>query len=219
MPQSDGHDNKAALPVVRGTKLGPGHWVMGLAAAVMVLLWAGGDDFNAWLRYQRSAILHGEVWRLVTGHIVHVNFRHMALNVAGGAVMAALFSRTFALRHWLVIAAASLFVIDAGFLLRDRTLESYVGFSGILHGILAAGMLAWWRTESGLLAFALTVITVGKLAWEQWEGPVTLAGDDFTVIVNAHLYGAIGGGIVGAILLARNAIPRRSSPTKDTTVE
>src|SRR5712671_3952534 len=201
------HDhNKRRLWVARDH---PGWWLMGLAAALMVLFWLGGERITSTLQYQRSAIAQGEYWRLLTGHLVHAGFRHMSLNLAGGAVIAAHFARTYSLRNLSFILLASVVAIDLGLLFRDRDLETYVGLSGVLHGVLAAGTIAWWRTEQLGLALTLTSITVGKLLWEQFQGPVTLAGDGLTVIVNAHLYGAIGGGVLGAVLFATNRVPRR----------
>jgi rhomboid family GlyGly-CTERM serine protease len=188
--------------------VGPGLWIVGLSAALLVLLWAVGEGATEVLRYRRSAIMEGEWWRLITGHLVHGGFQHTLLNVAGGLVMTALFLRTYSRNQWLLILLGSLIVIDIGFLVRDRYLESYVGFSGVLHGVLAAGALAWWRTESRIMAFAITAITVGKLAWEQWEGPVSLASG-MTIIVNAHLYGAIGGALVGAFCLRSDKVSSR----------
>src|SRR5690242_13776108 len=98
----------------------PGLWLMGLAALVMVLFWLLGDRATSALQYDRHAIFRGEYWRLVTGHLVHAGFRHMALNLAGGAIMAALFARTYSLRHWTLILIVSLVAIDLGFLFRDR---------------------------------------------------------------------------------------------------
>ena len=194
--------------------IGACYWLVGLVAALLVLLWAGGKGVTEVLQYRRSAILDGEWWRLITGHFVHAGFRHMALNVAGGVVMTALFLRTYSRGQWMLILAVSLVVIDLGFLLRDRWLETYVGFSGVLHGGLAAGALAWWRTEARPLALAISIVTVGKLAWEQWEGPVSLAGDGMTIIVNAHLYGAIGGALVGAFFVLTRKV---SAPVTNRT--
>jgi hypothetical protein len=55
----------------------------------------------------------------------------------------------------------------------------------------------WWRTESRTMALALSAIVLGKLIWEQWHGALPLAGE-MTVIVDAHLYGAIGGALAAA---------------------
>jgi rhomboid family GlyGly-CTERM serine protease len=152
------------------------------------------------LRYDRVAILEGgEYWRLLTGHFVHASLRHAALNLAGLAVIAALFPRHYTVRAWLAIGCASLIAIDVGFVGNEPQLAWYVGLSGVLHGALAAGAIAWWRVESKPLALALTVILVAKLAWEQLSGALPFAGD-LTVIVNAHLYGALGGALAGAVL-------------------
>jgi membrane associated rhomboid family serine protease len=87
-----------------------------------------------------------------------------------------------------------MFAIDLGFLLLEPQLKWYVGASGVLHGALAAGAIAWWRTESRTMALTLSAIVFGKLAWEQVHGALPLAGE-MPVIVDAHLYGAIGGAI------------------------
>jgi hypothetical protein len=55
------------------------------------------------------------------------------------------------------------------------------------------------------------VITFGKLFWEQWQGPVSFAGDNMKVIVNAHLYGAIGGGVAGAVFLSMGKVSARAA--------
>ena len=71
----------------------------------------------------------------------------------------------------------------------------------VRHGLLAAAVVAVStrrRTESMIVGLLL----LAKLAWEQWAGPLggseALAGGD--VVVNAHLYGAVGGAVTAAIL-------------------
>jgi hypothetical protein len=80
-----------------------------------------------------------------------------------------------------------------------------VGFSGVLHGLMAAGLCAWlWRTPdviTGLVAglFAL------KLGWEHWLGPLPFTASTLAVPVihEAHSYGAIGGAAAALWLLWR----------------
>ncbi|MFL6551463.1 MAG: rhombosortase, partial [Povalibacter sp.] len=81
----------------------------------------------------------------------------------------------------------------------EPQLQWYVGLSGVLHGALAAGAIAWWQHETRALASALTLVLVGKLCWEQWQGALPLSGD-MLVIVDAHLYGAVGGLFAGVVL-------------------
>lgn len=154
------------------------------------------------LRYERTAVLAGQVWRLVTGHLVHSSAAHLLLNLAGLGLIAGLFPRDYSLRQWLLIAACSLVSIDIGFVFYEPQLQWYVGLSGLLHGALAAGAVAWWRHETKPLALVLSVIFVAKLAWEQRHGALPFSGD-MAVIVDAHLYGAIGGALAGLWIWCR----------------
>ena len=71
-----------------------------------------------------------------------------------------------------------------------------------MHGLFAAGLLAslWAGNRAEWLLLALFV---AKIAWEQLVGPTpgtaALAGGN--VIVDAHLYGAIGGSLTALALL------------------
>lgn len=178
---------------------GVGWWLVGLALGAFVLLWLGGDSVRLALRYERQPILDGEYVRLITGHLVHFDLRHLALNVAGAVLIAFLFLRTYSIPQWVSVLIVSMIVIDVGFLLFEPQLDWYVGASGVLHGALAAGAVAWWRTESRWFATILSAIVVGKLWHEQVQGALPLAGE-LPVIVDAHLYGAIGGGATAILL-------------------
>jgi rhomboid family GlyGly-CTERM serine protease len=192
--------NRPAPTVVSSIQ---GAWLVGLLAAVLVLLWFTGETGRDLLRYERAAVLQGQYWRLLTGHLVHGSGQHLLLNAVGLGLIAALFPREYSLRGWLLILASSVVTIDLGFVLLEPQLQWYVGLSGVLHGALAAGALGWWRHESRGLALALSGVLVGKLAWEQWHGALPLSGD-MPVVVDAHLYGAIGGVLAGALLWRRS---------------
>lgn len=196
-----------------GAAVAPGAWLVGLLVATVVLLSLGKDTARMLLRYDRVAILDaGEYWRLVTGHLVHDSVRHLALNLAGLAGVVALFPRHYAPGNWLWIALASVVAIDVGFVWNEPQLEWYVGLSGLLHGVLAAGAIAWWRFESKALALTLTVVLIVKLTWEQVQGALPLSGD-MSVIVAAHLYGAIGGALAaGAIWFVQQRWPGNARP-------
>jgi rhomboid family GlyGly-CTERM serine protease len=172
--------------------------------AVLLAVTAAGDPGRARLRYDRVPLAAGELWRLVTAHLVHLDLHHALLNCAGLVLMWALFARDYRPRQWLVITLASMAAIDAGLWLWDSTVRWYVGSSGVLHGIMAAGTVARLRrgeTEGWVLAAFL----LGKLAWEQGVGPLPLSGSD-PVIVDAHLYG-VAGGLAAAAFLRRAPVP------------
>jgi rhomboid family GlyGly-CTERM serine protease len=176
-------------------------WLFGLLIAALVSPLLLDSSTREWLRYERTFALNGEYWRLVSAHFVHGSTQHLLLNLGGLIAIAALFKREYSAQAWLLVLVLSIVVIDLGFVFYQPQLQWYVGFSGVLHGALAAGAMAWWRSESGLAALALSLILIGKLTWEQWHGALPLSGD-LPVVVDAHLYGAIGGLVAASILWA-----------------
>ena len=172
-------------------------------AALAVLLQLGGEPLRTAFAWDRSALDQGEFWRLATGHFVHLGWSHLALNVAGLALVTWITGEIFSVLRWLLITVITLAVIDAGFWYLYDGLDWYVGLSGLLHGLLVAGLFTG-TIRGDREAMALGVLVIGKLAWEQVAGP--LPGSESTsggaVIVDAHLYGAVGG-LLGALVFWR----------------
>ncbi len=164
-----------------------------------------GDEGRTLLRYERESISQGEWWRLLSGHFVHLSWTHLALNVMGLALMWALFFPDYSLRSWALILACALLAIDAGFFFIERDVRWYVGLSGVLHGVMAAGTLAHLKRREPD-AWILLPFLAGKLAYEQFVGtmPYSLDSASGPVVVDAHLYGTLGA--VLAVLALR---PRR----------
>lgn len=183
-------------------RLIPAGWALPLALALCsVLIMFGGDNAAQWLRYDRLAIMQGEYWRLLTAHLTHLGWSHLLLNLAGLFVLWALVGDVLSRSGWLLLLFVSALTISAGLWLFDPQLRWYVGLSGVLHGILLGGALL--LTLSGSReGIYLLLVTVGKLLWEQLVGP--MPGSEATaggkVIVNAHLYGAVAGGVYVLLL-------------------
>ena len=172
-----------------------------LACALLLLLSLTGEAGRLALRYERAALASGQLWRLITGHLVHLDLRHALVNTLGLALMWALFARDYAPRQWLAIVLASIAAIDAGLWLWDSTVTWYVGSSGALHGVMAAGTLAHLKRREPD-GWVLALFLAGKLLYEHTMGALPFSGSS-AVVVDAHLYGVIGGGAVGAVLKPR----------------
>ncbi len=127
------------------------------------------------MRYDRAGLESHELWRLLTAHFVHLDLSHAALNVAGLGLVWALFFGDYAPKQWLAILAAAVLAIDAGLWFFEPQLAWYVRGD-------------WDR-------WILVVFLAGKLAWEQTQGALPLGAlhGAMTVVVEAHLYGALGG--------------------------
>jgi len=172
-----------------------------LAAYAVVGLLAGGDPVRQALGYERVALAQGEWWRAVTAHFVHLDAEHALLNALGITLMWALFARDFSPLRWLAIYLAAGLGISAGLWLLDPQVQWYVGASGALHGVMTAGTLAHLRRRD-LDGWILAVFIVAKLAYEQWAGSMPFQ-ESGTTVVDAHLYGAIGGLASGLSLRSR----------------
>jgi rhomboid family GlyGly-CTERM serine protease len=177
-------------------------------AALSLLVSLTGTEGQTRLRYDRQGIAEGELWRLLTGHFAHLGISHMLLNIAGLALVWLLVGSAWTLWQWVLIALASLAVIDLGFWFLDPDLSWYVGLSGLLHSMLVAGIIGRIREAPGE-SLALGAIVLAKVAWEQFAGP--LPGSESSaggaVVVNSHLYGAVAGIIAAGALRLRAAPP------------
>lgn len=165
----------------------------------------GGETVRTALRYSRPDIGAGELWRLASGHLVHLGWSHFAMNVAALLLIWLLVGRSFRPLQWLLIIAGVMAGIDAGFWFLDTQLFWYVGLSGVLHGILAGGLVGAW-SSSRVEVPLLLLLLAAKLAYEQVFGamPGSESSAGGAVVVNAHLYGALAGGVAALLALRYN---------------
>ncbi len=156
------------------------------------------------LQYNRADILDGQLWRLASGHFVHLGWGHALLNYLGLALTVVLFPGVVPRVDGAWIALGSALAIDAGLLAFQPEIHWYVGLSGVLHGLLTgASVVTWRRRESRVLL----LLILSKVVWEQCFGALPATADlaGGPVIVDAHLYGALGGLITGVLLCLRQS--------------
>lgn len=163
-----------------------------------------GDAGREVLKYDRLAIQGGEYWRIVTGHFAHLNYSHLLLNLAGLVLTWLLVGRNYSVPQWLVVLLISIAAASAGFWFLDKNMLWYVGLSGVLHGLLLAGAIQGLKSLPAESA-VICLLVIGKLVYEQLIGPLpgseSVSGGD--VVVNAHLFGAIGGVIAAGFFWHR----------------
>jgi len=173
-------------------------WALLGGCALLLLITLTGETGRELLRYDRAALAHGELWRLVTAHLVHLDLHHLLLNCLGLLLVWALFARDYTPWQWAAIVLASIAAIDAGLWFEDSTLRWYVGSSGALHGVMAAGALARLR-RGEIEGWVLAAFLAGKLAWGHWMGALPVSAG-LPVVTEAHVYGVLGGLAVAAFL-------------------
>ena len=183
-----------------------------LGVVLICLLMAfGAEDAREWGRYEREGLEGGEFWRLVTGHLVHLSWSHMWLNVAALGLLAAIFGDALSITRCVLVLLGAVVGIDAGLYLLQPEIAWYVGLSGVLHGVMAAGSLLLLVHEQAKFGLTLAAVLLGKLVFEQLFGPLpmTHSASGGPVIVAAHLYGAVGAALaVLPVVLSRYAARR-----------
>lgn len=169
-----------------------------------VLVASGGPALADMLRYEREAILDGQLWRLVTGNLVHLGWTHLLLNLAGLGLIGALFGQALSACVWTAAFLVCSLGVGAGLLLLNASIDWYVGLSGVLHGLFAVAALAAGGITTGTRTIML-VLLGSKLLFEQVYGslPGTSAAAGGNVVVDAHMYGAIAGLVTGGIVCRR----------------
>ncbi|MCK5819919.1 MAG: rhombosortase [Psychromonas sp.] len=160
---------------------------------------------SLYLAYYHSSIARLEVWRFFTASFCHTNFNHFLMNVIGLTITPFLFLETYQkFPLWPLILFNSLFIGLAIFFI-DPTILSYVGLSGVLHGLFSYGVMndiARKDKWGWILGFGI----VTKVVYEQCFGAaqVTIEEINAPVLINAHLYGVIAGILFYLILLIKN---------------
>lgn len=181
-------------------------------AAVVLLLQA--LDAGALLEYRRG-LLVAQPWRLMSGHLVHINWMHAAINSIALVIVARLFAPELPALRQIAVLVVAAFVVGSGLAWFYPGILWYRGLSGILHALFFAGAIAWLvaglrarpRRARAVIVPALLVIGGWiKVAMEQPAGGALPHADwlGAAVVPQAHLLGAACGSLLGlAFALAR----------------
>lgn len=173
-----------------------------LVSSISLAIYLTDPQASELLRYQRHLIAQGESWRLVTGHFCHLGAMHLGLNLLGMWLVFSLFPQTLSLKTGAVILLSSMMACSSGLWIFAPQVESYVGLSAALHGLIMGAAVIDFRQH----VFTNSLLLLGVLAKVLWENSPyysdtmsTLIGGQ--VLVQSHLFGAVSGAVAGLILL------------------
>ncbi|MDA1056054.1 MAG: rhombosortase [Planctomycetota bacterium] len=209
-------------PVIRSKSLfAPVIWILAIAAAAIAL----SPVLQELLQFDAAAIVVGDYWRFLTGHLLHWNFDHLFWNLSVFVVLGTMCERR-GRTAFLACLLGSAAAISFFALVALPEMPIYRGLSGIdtgLFALLCVGLFADARargnrtTQWMIAAAALGLIT--KTAYEM--------GSDATIFVDhtaaafipipmAHVLGALVGVAVGFTAIAwhrhRSQVDRSDTP-------
>lgn len=151
-----------------------------------------------WLVYDRGMVVGGQYWRLVTGHFLHTNLNHLLMNSAALVILWYLFGSYLSGRKTVGLLLLLCALCGVGLFVFNSDLYRYVGLSGVLHGLMVWGSVEDIRRGAHMGKLLLLGIAV-KTTWEQLGGDTsaTAAFIGADVAIDAHLWGAVAGLLIG----------------------
>jgi rhomboid family GlyGly-CTERM serine protease len=174
------------------------------------LLWIILYGLQANLRYERSLIFQGELWRLFTAHLVHLNLTHLVLNLVGWWLFLKLCGHLLKLKQlscYILILALGISLL---LLIFQPHLQWYLGFSGVLYGLLLIGSIQLSLQPERGLGLALISLISLKFAWDSYNS--LMHGSSLSsaqligapVVLAAHGYGLLIGVILSLPAVYKN---------------
>lgn len=188
------------------TKLG---WFM-ITLIVLLITTIFASLMNPLLRFDRGDIYEGEIWRLITGHFVHLGIYHALMNIIGLLLIPSIFPAAIDNKN---LPKAILFIavsISLALLTCSPQLDWYLGFSGVLHGLFAFCIVLHLSSKMSIDWLILGALTF-KVIYEQLPDYDANYLKDYIhapVAVDAHLYGTLAGIIWGLLTRFRLIPPR-----------
>ncbi|MBI1396056.1 MAG: rhombosortase [Betaproteobacteria bacterium] len=147
------------------------------------------------LSWDRLALMHGEVWRLWTGHVIHFSSTHAATDIFALAIVGAIAERELGSRAIRILLLAGAPLISLALVVTAPGLAEYRGASAIAALLgTAAGLQLWRRAPAArVLLGCITLLAIAKTALD-FTGHLTHASSlpaGIHVAWQAHLAAVI----------------------------
>ena len=169
--------------------------------ALIASLSASLQVFTEYFIYQYSALLM-EVWRLWTGHWVHVGWIHYFLNIFAFLCLPFIFPHA-SLRVFIYLMVLIPPLISLAFFFCIPSIDVYAGLSGVLHAYyMACAILHLPYPKEKLFAITVIAIILLKIGWEHFvQNSDKVEGIAAPALVEAHSLGALYGVIFGVLFV------------------
>ncbi len=170
-------------------------WFTLLLAGAVVATYALLGPAPESLIFDRSAISSGELWRVLSGHLVHADREHLIWNMVPFLMLGTLLERELGLSagdHALLLALGAV-VITAGVWWALPGLDRYCGLSGVLNTQLSVFLAIAWRRQRNPALIAVGIGVVAKVLVEVSLGGGLLSIGAWPSVPIAHGFGLISG--------------------------
>jgi rhomboid family GlyGly-CTERM serine protease len=188
-------------------------WTLVIGAFALIIFYF--PQLGELLVYDRAAISHGEIWRLLTGNLVHFSLAHLLYNLIAWLIIGTIIEFR-AYRFFPVLCFSSALLVGITLFILEPELYLYAGLSGVvsaavaylcLHGIGEKGVWRWLcaATLAGLTA--KTLIELGMRS----SFMLLMSEENFVPVPLSHLAGIIAALLLFFLLRMTSALSRSSS--------
>lgn len=170
-------------------------WVTIMLTFVIIILYLLGQNIFDLLMFDKKAILSGEVWRILTGHLVHCTFSHLFWNIVAFIVLGFVIE-TRSLNKFVASLLISWIFVSVWIFFGEKTITAYCGLSGVLTGLLVMAVYIKFKETNNKIYFFVLLATSCKIIFEIITNNAMFSKLSGQVIPGAHIAGFIGGAFV-----------------------
>lgn len=145
----------------------------------------------------------GEIWRILTSQLVHLNINHTMMNLVGYLIISVSFRVEITPKREAIGLLICMLGVGLGIYWFNPEIAWYVGLSGAIWGMLTHYLIIGWR-RAPMLSLLFGGYMVVKTAYEQvYNDPDSVTSQMIggSVAVDSHLYGIITGMAIGLLTL------------------
>ncbi len=167
---------------------------LSLRLVIVLILFGGAAEA---LIFDRDAIASGEIWRLITAHLTHIDTMHLVWNLGAFAVMGSILETQFKLPfldHAGLLITAGI-GINAWLWFGEPGLQYYAGLSAILNAQFIVLVAFVWAETRHPLAILAGLGGIAKIVIEIVFATSLLTSPAWPPLPEAHGIGLIMGGI------------------------
>jgi len=190
------------MPMTRQSTAGPLPWLSLTLAGLMAVLFAAlGPAPEAWV-YDRAAIIHGEWWRLLSGHWVHSDGGHLIWNLGALLVLGWIIETRNRVMLFTGLLTGT-FGVNLMLWLTLPELARYCGMSGVLNTLLLFAFAALWCVATAPVLTVIGTLSFAKILVEISAGQALLTSAAWESVPQAHL----AGWLIGLVLIILGFAP------------
>ncbi len=174
-----------------------------LSAIFISILLLVDQWIQADLLFLRDNIQQGEWWRIWTGNLVHTNYYHLGMNLAGFWIFIFIFKDLINSTQFLVSLLLLITGVGFGLYYLSPQLMWYAGISGALYGLYIVGSAYALLDKDFITGLTIMIVIPSKIIWDHIYKTGQTNADLIGVPVStdAHIYGISTAFLIAAMVL------------------